>query len=104
MSERGLNRQTLAAQSIWSKPGATVPASRYCGGKHPPMARGEGRWRREDFLTQAGAVKLGEIARAAWAAQGKDVPYTVVQVTTVTHGDPMFAPRFPTLVNGMPVT
>ena len=70
---------------------------------HPPFAHGEGRWRREDFLSREGAAKLGEIARAAWARQGVDVPFVVEAVTAPAHGNPMFAPRFPTLVNGMPV-
>lgn len=71
--------------------------------KVPPFAHGEGRWRREDFLSREGATKLGEIARAAWAKCDKDVPFIVVEIGRNHKGAEWFAPRFPTLLNGVPV-
>ena len=91
------------SSSIWNKPSSASSAVTYVGGKHPPMRGCDGLWRKEDFLSREGAAKLGEIARKAWAAQGYDVPFVVVPVTSPNHGEPMFAPRFPTLLNGMPV-
>jgi hypothetical protein len=69
--------------------------------KHPPFAT-SGATNHRDWLSHAGATALGEIARAAWARENIDVPFVVEQVTTNRSGTPMFAPRFPTLVNGMP--
>lgn len=70
--------------------------------KHPPFAT-SGATHHRDWLSHAGAMALGEIARAAWARESIDVLFVVEQVTTNRSGTPMFAPRFPTLVNGMPV-
>lgn len=71
--------------------------------KHPPFCSGEGRWRKEDFLTHEGATKLGEMARAKWAALGYDVPYVVMCMNPDSdHTRRFYGPRFPTLLNGMP--
>ena len=72
--------------------------------RHPPWARGEGRWRKEDFLTHEGATKLGEIVRAKWAKCGYDVEYVVMCMNPDSEpARRIYGPRFPMLVNGMPV-
>jgi len=81
----------------------SADTSRGGGRRVPPFCSGEGRWRREDFLSREGATKLGEIARAAWAKCDKDVPFIIVKLGTNSKGHETFAPRFPTLFNGLPV-
>lgn len=89
------------SSTIWNKPSSVSSGVTYRGGKHPPFPTA-GATHHRDWLSHPGATALGEIARAAWAKAGHDVPFVVEQVTTNRSGQPMFAPRFPTLVNGMP--
>ena len=70
--------------------------------RHPPFAT-SGATHHRDWMTRDGATALGEIARAAWAREGIDVPFIVVQIGNNSKGHETFAPRFPTLLNGMPV-
>jgi len=61
-----------------------------------------GKHKTVDYSTQEGAHRLGSIAREAWAKAGHDVPFVVEKFTT-SGSESRFTPRFPTLVNGLPV-
>lgn len=70
---------------------------------HPPFcARCEGAWRRENFMTQAGAQKLAAMIRAAWARVGVDLKVQVVNLGEHNHQS-MWTVRMPDLVRGLHV-
>lgn len=67
----------------------------------PPFKRGAASMTR-DYLTQEGAKALGEMTAAAWRKCGHEVTYEIVVVST-RHNSIIYAPRFPTLIGGLPV-
>ena len=73
--------------------------------KHPPFQPRSpiGKHKTCDYSTQEGAHRLGTIAREAWAKAGHDVPFVIEKFTTIAS-EARWTPRFPTLVNGLPVS
>lgn len=69
--------------------------------KVPPLTRGTATQRR-DWMTKEGAHALGEMTAAAWRKLGHEVPFVVENVTAGQHNREIYAPRFPTMINGVP--
>lgn len=69
--------------------------------KVPPLTRGCASQSR-DFMTKEGAQALGEIAAAAWRKVGRECPFEVTLTNPGNRTRDLYAPRFPTMVNGVP--
>ena len=71
--------------------------------KIPPILSQDGKRKIPDYGTRQGAEALAAIAHAAWLKAGHDVPVEVVEGTP-GHPESRWILRFPTLVDGVPVT
>lgn len=70
--------------------------------RHPPFV-GSVERTGGDYLTRESAERLAAIIRAAWKRAGHDVEVVVERVGHAGAREPMFAPRMPGLVRGLPV-
>lgn len=69
--------------------------------RHPPFVASAGH-SGADYCTHAGAQKLAELIRAAWADAGVRVVTEVVPVQARSEGN-IWGVRLPSLTNGLPI-